>query len=145
MHVVAIGRILDGPERPLVRLAISRPALDSPACEPRCKARRIVVAAFSSLAAGHSAKFSGPHDDRVVQHSTLLQILDQRRGRLVHTGSHVQMVALEVLVRVPIPAREAIVCAAPYLHEPNSSLEQSAADKAASAEVPRDLTVQPVE
>ncbi len=45
------------------------------------------------------------------------------------------MIALDVLVRVPVAAGEAIVAAAPDLHEPDAPLEQTAGGQALAAEV----------
>ena len=50
-------------------------------------------------------------------------------------AAHVAVVAGEVLVRVPVAAREAVVGAAPDLDEPDAALEQPARDQAVAAEV----------
>ena len=60
-------------------------------------------------------------------------------------AAHVAVVAGEVLVRVPVAAREAVVGAAPDLHEPHAALQQPPGDQAVAAEVLGDRLVQAVE
>ncbi len=54
---------------------------------------------------------------------------------LVHLAGHLSVVFLDVLVAVPVAAREAVVGAAPDLHEAHAALEQPPGHQAARAEV----------
>ena len=75
--------------------------------------------------------------DRVVEHARAFQILDQRGGGLVHAGGHVAVVLGEVLVAVPVAAGEAVVGAAPDLHEADAALQQAPGDQAVACRNPR--------
>ena len=68
----------------------------------------------------------------------------QRRGRAVHARAHVVVIALEVLVRIPVAAREAVVGAGPDLHEANAALQQTARDQAMPAELRGDRLIEAV-
>ena len=104
-----------------------------------------MIAPLGSLAARHAAELGRPDHDRVVEQAAGLQVLDQRRGRLVHAAAHVAVVAGEVFVAVPVAPRKAVVGAAPDLHEPHAPLEQPPGDQAVAAEVLGDLLVEPVQ
>ncbi len=64
----------------------------------------------------------------------LLEVLDQGRGAAGHAQGERAVVALDVLVRVPVAAGEAVVVARPDLHEPDAPLEQPPGDQALAAE-----------
>ena len=66
---------------------------------------------------------------------TPLEVLDEGRGAAGHAKGERAVVAVDVLVRIPVPAREAVVVAAPDLHEPHAPLEQAAGGQALAAEV----------
>jgi hypothetical protein len=104
-----------------------------------------VVAALAPLAARHPAELGRPDDQGVVEHPAGLEVLDQRRGGPVHAPAHLAVVAGDVLVRVPVAAREPVVGAAPDLDEPHSALQEPAGDQAVAAEVRRGRLVEPVE
>src|SRR5258708_30155035 len=77
MDVVAIGRL----ERfigPFVALTVSHAPLDATAGEPVREREPIVVAPLAALAAGHPAEFGRPQNDRIVQHPTRFQLVDER-------------------------------------------------------------------
>src|SRR5208337_3304471 len=95
----------------------------------------IVVAALAPLARRHPAELGGPEDDRVVEKAEALEVLDQGRGAAGHAQGQRAVVALDILVRVPVAAGEAVVAAAPDLHEPDAPLEQTAGGQALAAEV----------
>ena len=67
-----------------------------------------------------------------------LQVLEKSGRRAVHARAHVAVVAGDVLVRVPVAAREAVVGPAPDLHEAHAALQQPPGDQAIAAEVLRD-------
>ncbi len=84
-------------------------------------------------------------DDRVVEQAARLQVLDQCRGGLVQRRAMFAVVLGEVLVAVPVPAREAVVGAAPHLNEADATLQQTPRDEAVASEVLRHLGVEAVE
>src|SRR4029453_11406137 len=74
-----------------------------------------------------------------------LQVVDQRGRRAVHARSHLSVVSLDVLVAVPVSAREAVVRSAPDLNEANSALEEAPCDEAVPSELVRRLLPDPVQ
>ena len=117
VNVVAIRRMLGRAERPLVAGPVGDAALDAAAGEPVCERERVVIAAQAALAARHTAELGRPHHDRVVEQAAAFQVLEEGGGRAVHAGAHVVMIALQVFVRIPVAAWEAVVGAGPDLHE----------------------------
>src|SRR6185503_6719475 len=124
---------------------VSDAPFDAAAGEPVRECERIVVATLAALAAGHPAKFGRPQNDRVVQHPTHFQILDERRRWFLHAGGHVEMISSEIVVAVPVTPRETVVSPAPGLHETNAPFEQPASDQTAPAKILSDLLIQSVE
>ena len=127
--------VLDGSERPFVARSISRAAFNASAGEPVRERERIVITAFSALAARHPAEFGRPNDDRVVEKPSRFQVFDQCGGGFVEAASHDAVIAGEVFVRIPIPARETVVRPVPNLNEPNAAFKQSSRDEAIPTEV----------
>ena len=112
------------------------PPLMPPPHEPVREAVRIVVAALAAL------RTDGMRPNSVVQRTIVsssrprpLQVRDERRRAAGHAGGERAVVALHVLVAVPVAPREAVVVAAPDLHEPHAALEQPPRDEALAAEV----------
>ena len=123
--VAALGRS----KTPLVAFTVCHTALDSTSSKPVGEYERVVIPAFSALGAWHSAELGGPEDERVIEHAALLQVEDQRRRSARHPSCEWAVVALDVLVRIPVTARETVVVAGPDLHEAHASLEQSPGDE----------------
>ena len=69
---------------------------------------------------GGTPKFSGPDHEGVLQQSTCLEILQERRNRLVHVLRQLDMVH-HVAVGIPVPARPGI----DQLHEPYPALDEA--------------------
>jgi uncharacterized protein YoaH (UPF0181 family) len=111
------------------------PPLDAAAAEPVGEAIRVVVAALAALRAGHAAELGGPQDDGVVEQAALFEILDQGGGAAGHAPGQRAVIAADVLVGIPVAAGEAVVVAAPDLHEAHAAFEQAAGDEAFAAEV----------
>ena len=78
MHAIFDGVIPD-----VVGRAIDEPGLHAPAGHPDRVAVRIVVAAVASLRHRRAAKLTGPDNQRVLQQTARLQVLQQSRDRLV--------------------------------------------------------------
>ena len=85
MQVVDVHRVLDGLESKIIGRAHNGTALDAAAGKPHRKSIRIVVAALRGrqLGGGRAAKLTAPQDQRFIEQATLLQVLEQRRDRLV--------------------------------------------------------------
>ena len=83
------------------------------------------------LAHRQPADLAAPVDERRVEQPALLQVLDQRRGRLVGALADRRQRRADVVVRVPRLAAEE------ELHEPHAALDQPAGDQAAGAVLAR--------
>ena len=83
-----VYRVLNNIVRKVVGLAEGDTVLDSSTNHPDGKATRVMVAAVVigrelALAIDRSAKLAAPDDQRIVQETSLFQVIDQRRGSLV--------------------------------------------------------------
>src|SRR5262249_6130681 len=131
----AIRRMLRDLIRPLIARTVTDAAFNAATREPDRKRERIVIASLRSLTARHAAELGGPEHNRVFEQPARLQVLDQRRGWLIHSRRHIAVIFGDVLVAVPVAAREAVVGAAPDLNEPHTALEQTPRDQAIPPEV----------
>ena len=87
----------------LVRRAVTGAALDAGAHQPTREPVRIVVpAGRPGLMRRHPPEFRGPQHQGVGQQPSLLQVRQQRRGRLVEDRAVPFIVGLERLVCVPV-------------------------------------------
>ena len=122
----------------LVAPGVAFPDRDTPTdaatTKPVGETMGIVVPPLAPLRAGHATEFRGPEDDSILQKPSLPQVLDQSGGTPGEPHRERTMVPLEVLMGIPIPARMAIVVAAPDLHESNTPLQQSPRDQAPAPE-----------
>ena len=98
-----------------------------------------MIASLAALGTGHAPELSGPENDRIVQHSALLQVRDERGGSTRHAVGQRAVIAADVLMRVPVAAGEGVVVAAPNLHKAHAPLQQTASGQALLGEVPRFL------
>src|SRR5579863_2485910 len=83
-----------------VGLSVIDTSSDPTARHPHCEAVGVVITAGPLLVLGRglAAELAPPHDKRLIQHSALLQILQQTGDRLVRfTGMQI-MVGLQVAV-----------------------------------------------
>src|SRR5438034_1029711 len=74
--------ILDGVESYLVRGTVNDTAFDAAACHPGAESLRVVIAS-RLLRARSPAKLRAPDHQRILQQTTLLQVLNQSGDRLV--------------------------------------------------------------
>ena len=82
------------------------------------------VAAGGAFRFRGAAELAAPEHDRLIEHSSPLEILDKRGDRLVGPGGHAQVVALDIAVRVPFE-RAAATAAGDDADEPHSLLDES--------------------
>src|SRR5262245_42522669 len=84
-----------------------------------------MIAPLAALAHGSPAELAAPDDQHILQQPTALQVLEQRRDRLVGLGTAVLRPFRVLCVRVPDLSLDK------DLHETNASLHQPPRDKAA--------------
>ena len=109
---------------------------------PTNSSARAVVAADSVLCRRGAAKFARPDDQSLVQHPVGLEILDQRRNRLV--GLFGVQFVIEVHITVSIPVLITVPAAGIDLHEPHTPFDQPPRHQALFAKVGRRRIVDPV-
>src|SRR5262245_42671070 len=110
---------------------------DAAAGQPVGEDKRVVIAPFASLGAGHAAELRRPMDDCIFQESALFQVKHKRGHPFGHAEGERFVVALNVLMRVPVAPWKTVVVARPDLHEANASFEKPACDEAFPSKVVR--------
>src|SRR3954452_20734543 len=84
VKIVHMHAILHHVEAKLVAFPESNSGLDAAARHPHSEGVRMMVASVvAALHHGSSPEFSAPHDERILEQTTLLQVLDQSRTCLV--------------------------------------------------------------
>src|SRR5262245_34179367 len=121
-HVVTI---LNRVKSQFVGCAMSDSTLDSGSCHPDGKAERVVIAptpgAFHPRGA---SEFRAPDDDRLIQQSPLLQILEQPGDRLINLRAQLAVVLLQFRMRIPAPGVG--IVPVENLYKPYATLDQPA-------------------
>ena len=111
VNIVNFGRI--SPIERFVAKRIARAVADSPtdpaAAQPIGKAVRIVVPTFAPLGAGHASELGRPENQRILEHPSLFEVLDQRRCTSSHPRGQRTVVSLDILMGIPIPPRKTVV------------------------------------
>ena len=121
VQVAQVDRVLDDVVAEVVGLAVLDAGLHAAAGQPHGEAAAVMVAAHAGVAeralAEHgAAELGGEDHQRVVQQAALLQVLHQRRGRLIDVAALVRQLPRDGDVLVPAAVEE--------LHEPHAALEQ---------------------
>src|ERR1041385_7809301 len=98
--------VFDGMETEFVRSSVDDALLDARAGHPDGESVGIVVASVGALAARRSPKFSGPHDERVLEHAALFEIFQQTGDGFVNFGGLLGVTLLQIFVGVPGVAAE---------------------------------------
>ena len=93
VEIMNVNRLIDNVVAEIVGLAVNLSAFDATTRHPHREVARVMVTAVvflrqRPLAIYCAAKFSAPDHQSIVQHSSLLQILHQRRARAIAGGSH---------------------------------------------------------
>ena len=113
VQIMHMNRFVFGLETKFVGRAINRAALDAAARHPHREAVMIVVAPvlLARIGSGRwqfddrrAAKFAAPDNQGFLQHSALLQILNQSRNRLIAFLRQIAMADFDVIVIVPTAA-----------------------------------------
>ena len=110
---------------PLVALSVRHPPADAPATQPVGKHKRVVVPALASLRGGHSSKFRRPQNNRVLEQTTLLEVLNKRRTTARHPCGKRPVVTPEIFMRVPVAPGKSIVVPTPNLNKPDAPFQKT--------------------
>src|SRR5262245_24290692 len=134
--------ILDRVEAEFVGGAVCHSPANSAPGQPYRKSVRMVIATVRALSAWRPSELGGPDDQRLVEQSALLQILEQPADRLIYLGARGGVARLQRAVRVPRAG--AAVGAMIYLNEPYATLHHSPCGQTQLAEWPSGRVVQAV-
>src|SRR5262245_52541244 len=96
--------VANGSRPEFIRLADSDAAFHSAACHPHGEAIGVVITAraVGVFGSGLSAKLAAPDDERFVEQTAALEIVNQAGDRLVSPAGVIGVVADQVAVGVPI-------------------------------------------
>ena len=83
MEVMHMHRVFDGMKSEIIRRSISQTTFNTSARHPHRECRRMMIAAVAIFDRWRSPKFRAPDNQRVFQHSSLLQIGQQSCDGLV--------------------------------------------------------------
>src|SRR5262249_38755368 len=111
IEIVDVHRVLNDVVTIIVGGAVADAGLEAAARNPHREATAMVVAPVIrrcqlALAVDRAAKFPAPNDERVVEQAALLEVLDERRGRLIHVETLAANLARQVAVLVPATVHE---------------------------------------
>src|ERR1700722_18245229 len=102
VEVMVIHSAIHGVDAILIRRAVSKTGFYPPPGHPHRPAFGAVIATIRFRAVGRTAKFTTPKDQRVLEHSALLQIRQQGGNRLVHRPRALLEASIELTMMVPI-------------------------------------------
>ena len=143
LQIVHVDLVLGDVHAEVVRLADHRAALDAAARQEEAVRQRMMVAAgvvgvarVADLAHRGAAEFAAPDYQRVLQQSALLQVLDQRRGRLV---GHIAM-RLELAIEIGVVVPTGVV----QHHEAHAAFHHAARQQAVGGELFRGVLIHAV-
>ena len=134
VEVMGVDRLHDRAQAVFVGLAMDDPPLGAAAGQPRRECPRVVLAArgIGGVVEGGAAELGRPDDERLVEHPPRLEIGKQGPDRLIDVLRQAD-VRHHVAVGVPVVARAGV----DELHEPHTTLDESAGSKALPAEAGR--------
>src|SRR6267378_394902 len=106
VEVADVDRVFDDVVRHLIRFAIHQARLDAAAGHPNAEAARVMIAAVIllgqfALRVHSAAEFTAPNHESVLEHATLLEILDEPIAGLVNVLALSGEIARQIAVLVP--------------------------------------------
>ena len=136
VEVVDVDFVFDNTETKLISGAMGRSSFDAATGHPNAEALLMVIAAwggFRSCAGvvllnhGRAAKFASPYHQGIVQHASLLQILDQARTSLVDIAGRFWERVVNVRVMIPSLCEN--------LNKPHSLFNQPPSEEAVACKI----------
>ena len=105
LHVVNMDRIFSDVPAELIGRPVDDARLHAATCHPPTERLAEVIASSGlgrvALSEGRATKFATPNDERVVEHSTFLQILDQCRRWCLRIDALFFELGEQIVVLVP--------------------------------------------
>src|SRR6185312_7819947 len=122
VEVMDVDLVLDDVEAEVVAFADRNAGLDAAPRHPHREGVRVMVATVvTALDHRRTAEFPAPDHERAVQHSALLEVLNQRGGGLVG----IDAIFLDVVDKVRVLVPGFVI----ELHETDTALDQAAGEQ----------------
>src|SRR4051812_417240 len=108
--------------------------------------RRMMVASrrIDALRRRAASEFRAPHQQRILQHPALLQVLDQSSDRLIQRRRLRVMILLQILMPIPIDAWTAECPAIDDLHKTHPTFQKPSRHQTISAEPFISIIAEPI-
>ena len=133
--------VLDRIEPEFVGRSVRDPSLDTATGQPAGEPLRMMVPAVALGPRGPS-ELGAENDQRPLEHTTPLEILEESSDRLVDLGSLAVIAFLDFVVRVPLPGTSGPVV---QLNETHALFDQPASGQALGTEFSRVFLVEAVQ
>ena len=106
VQIVHVNGIGDNVVTEVVGLSVNNARPDASAGEPHCEAATVMIPTVVgrselALTISRAAKLAAPDDQCLVQESSLFQITDQGRGRLIDVLALQPQIAGKIVVLIP--------------------------------------------
>ena len=142
VEVVHVDRVPDNVVAHFISFAVGCAGLDAAAGSPEAEAARVVVAAVVGFCQGAlgidgASKLTAEHDEGIVQHAALFEVLDETVAALVHVMALLGEIVREIAMLIPAAMED--------LHKPDATLHEAAGHEGAvgkGAAVPRIGTIE---
>src|SRR5262249_47936992 len=97
MNVAEVMRLIDGAQADTVRCPDRLPTLDSRARHPHAESEIVMITSLTALRFGRAAELAAPDDQRGIEQSSPLEVLQKRGDRLVGLSGHAEMILFDII------------------------------------------------
>src|SRR5687768_5900556 len=102
MQIMDMHLVSSGIETKLITFAERDAWFNASSSHPHREGIRVMVAAIiAALHHGRATEFAAPNDKRILEHSALFQIFDERSGRFVRVTAILFQIVHQVAVLIP--------------------------------------------
>src|SRR5439155_17730251 len=122
MQIVHVHLVLGRAEAQLVRGSDHFAATDAAACHPETESVRVMISALIALHDRRPAKLTRVHNQRALEHATLLQIADQGGDGFVDLAGVLEVVLAACTMTIPVSTDQ--------LNKPNAPLHHPTSEQA---------------
>ncbi len=119
MQIVHVGLRFDSVKSKVVGCTDHLTAFDATAGHPHCEAIGVMVATVTFFGHGSASEFSAPDDERLIEHASPLQVLQQTGDWDIGLTTMHRVIVFDFAVRVPFTTGARI-----ELYEAHSAFHQ---------------------
>ena len=101
VQIVEVNLLLDGVVAELVGLTVTQTTTKPATSYPYRVSKRVVIPTVTPLRVWSSSELASPKNDRLVQKTARLQILQQRRNGAIRVGRVSSMAVFKIAVLIP--------------------------------------------